>query len=117
MPAPANIPSPTGSSDKLLAILCHLSFIFGLGFLLPLIVYLVKRNESPFVRAHSSEVLNFHLSLIIYAICAAVLILVLIGIPLLILIGLLGFICAIVGAIKASNDEYYYYPLTVRFIH
>jgi uncharacterized Tic20 family protein len=117
MPAPTTIPPPSGSSDKLLAILCHLSFIFGLGFLLPLIIYLVKRDESPFVRAHASEVLNFHLSLFIYALCAAVLVLILIGIPLLILIALLGFICAIVGAIKASNDEYYFYPLTVRFIH
>ena len=47
----------------------------------------------------------------------AVLVLILIGIPLLLLIALLGFICAIVGAIKASNNEYYFYPLTLRFIH
>ena len=117
MPTPPNIPAPSDSSDKLLAILCHLSFLFGLGFLLPLIVYLVKRNESAFVRAHASEVLNFHISLLIYAICAAVLILVLIGIPLLILIGLFGFVCAIIGAVKASNNEYYFYPLTLRFIN
>jgi uncharacterized Tic20 family protein len=115
--ASAPPPQPSDSSDKLLAILCHLSFLFGLGFILPLVVYLVKRNESVFVRSHASEVLNFHLSIMIYAICAFILIFVLIGIPLLILIGLFAFVCAIIGAVKASNNEFYFYPLTVRFIN
>jgi hypothetical protein len=77
----------------------------------------LKRDESAFVRSHASEVLNFHLSVLIYAICSIVLILILIGIPLLILIGLFAFICAIVGAVKASNNEFFFYPLTIRFVH
>jgi uncharacterized Tic20 family protein len=111
------LPQPTNGNDKMLAILCHLSFFLGVGFVLPLIVYLLKRDESAFVRSHSSEVLNFHLSILIYGICSFVLILVLIGIPLLILIAVFAFICAIVGAIKASNNEFFFYPLTIRFVH
>jgi uncharacterized Tic20 family protein len=104
------------SSDKLLAVLCHVSFFLGMGFILPLIVYLVKRNESEFVAVHSREVLNFHISLAIYSICSIPLIFVLVGFFVLIAIGIVGVICAIVGALKASNGDFYHYPLTIRFI-
>ena len=44
------IPPPDQGNDKLLAILCHVSLMLGVGFILPLIVYLVKRGESAFCR-------------------------------------------------------------------
>jgi uncharacterized Tic20 family protein len=115
MDTPA-LPEPTvDSSDRTLAVLCHISFFLGVGFLLPLIVYLVKRRDSYFVGFHSREVLNFHLSLFIYAICCFPLMLVLVGIPLFVAVILLGMVCAIIGAVKASQDEYYHYPLAIRF--
>src|SRR5277367_1028942 len=63
---PQYVEAPVTSNDKLLAILCHLSFVIGFGFLLPLIIYLVKRKESVFVEAHAREVLNFHISILLY---------------------------------------------------
>jgi uncharacterized Tic20 family protein len=120
-PPSPSIPPPLAaaavtSNDKLLAILCHLSFIVGIGFILPLIVYLVKREESEFVATHAKEVLNFHISVLIYVICCIPLCLVLIGFVFLAVIMLLGFICAIIGAIKVSESAFYHYPLTIRFI-
>ena len=109
-------PPPTSSNDKLLAILCHVSLFLGVGFILPLIVYLVKRGESELVAAHAKEVLNFHLSLLIYFICAIPLVFIFIGIPMVIALGLMSFICAIVAAIHASEGGFYFYPLTIRFI-
>ncbi len=97
------VPPPSQGSDKLLAILCHVSLILGVGFVLPLIVFLVKRDESPFVAAHAKEVLNFHISLLIYAICTIPLVFILIGIPIYVALALMSFICAIIGAIKASE--------------
>ena len=110
------LPVPLASSDKALAILCHVSLFIGVGFLLPFIVYLVKRDDSPFVAMHAKEVLNFHLSLLLYFICLIPLIFILIGIPIYAALGLMAFVCAIIGAIRAADGGFYFYPLTVRFI-
>ena len=50
-----------------------------LAFLGPLIVMLIKGNESPYVRRQAVESLNFQLSILIYAIVSVVLIIVLVG--------------------------------------
>ena len=100
---PQFVEPPVTSNDKLLAILCHLSFIIGVGFILPLIIYLVKRNESVFVATHAREVLNFHLSILLYIICCIPLFFVLIGFVFFFVIALVGFVCAIIGAIKVSE--------------
>jgi len=113
---PPSMPPPLESNDKLLAILCHVSFLLGVGFILPLIVYLVKRRESVFVEYHSRQVLNFHLSLLLYIICSIPLFFILIGFPIFLALVLMGFICAIIGAVKASEGGFYCYPLTIPFI-
>jgi len=116
MPPPPLPPPLTESGDKVLIVLCHLSLLLGVGFILPLIVYLVKRQDPSPVAAHAKEVLNFHISLVIYALLALPLVLILIGVPILIGLGLASFICAIIAAIKASEGGFYRYPLTIRFI-
>jgi len=110
------LPPPTGN-DKVLIILCHLSLLFGVGFLLPLVLYLAMRRDSPLIAAHAAEVLNFHISLILYALCCIPLMVILIGFPLFIAIAIGGPICAIIAAVKASDGGFYRYPVTIRFIH
>jgi len=83
---------------------------------LPLIVYLAMKGESEFVATNAKEALNFHLSVLIYCLCCIPLMVVLIGIPLLILIGLGSLVLAIIAAIKASDGGCYRYPLTLRLI-
>ncbi|MCE0522305.1 MAG: DUF4870 domain-containing protein [Methylacidiphilales bacterium] len=119
-------PSPTQVNDKLLAILCHLSlflsFFIGFGFVVPLVIYLVKKDESALVAAHAKEALNFQLSLLLYAfgfVCAIPLAFCLIGIPIIlaaVALSLMSIICAIIAAIQASEGAFYFYPLTIRFI-
>lgn len=107
------------ASDRLWSVFCHLSFFFGVGvlaFVLPLIVYLVMRPESPYVTHHAREALNFHLSILLYAIICIPLCAIVIGVIGLIGIGLTGMICAIIAAIHASNGTYYKYPITIRFV-
>ena len=60
--------------------------------------------------------MNFHISLLIYAICCIPLVFILIGVPLLILMGIAALILAIVATIKASEGGCYHYPLTLRLI-
>ena len=108
--------APSNSGDKALIILCHLSAFLGVGFILPLIVYLIKKDEPGPAAAHAREVLNFHLSLLLYAVCAIPLVFVVVGVPLLMLIALASFVCAIVAAVKASDGVLYRYPCSIRFI-
>jgi len=115
-PVPQIAPQVDRSNDKLWIILCHLSLILGVGFILPFIVYLVKRGDSPLVAEHAKEVLNFHLSLFLWMLCAFPFVFIVIGIPVMMALGLMAFICAIVAAIRASEGGFYRYPLTVRLV-
>ena len=106
---------PKGS-DKIWSMLSHLSALLGVGFVLPLVVYLAVRKESEYVATNAREALNFHISLLIYSMCCIPLVFILIGIPLLIVLGLGGLVLAIIAAIKASNGLCYRYPLTLRLV-
>lgn len=112
---PPPTPKPDGN-DKLFIILCHLSLFLGVGLILPLIVFLVKKGESENVAAHAKEALNFHLSLMIYGFGALLLCMIFIGIPLLFALALMAFVLPIVAAVKASEGNFYRYPLTLRLV-
>jgi hypothetical protein len=114
MPVPAS-----SSNDRLWSVFCHLSYFFGLAvlaFVFPTVVYFVMRTDSPYVAHHAREALNFHLSLLLYFICCVPLCFILIGVPLLFAIGLVGLVCSLVAAVKASRGECYRYPVTIHFV-
>ena len=116
--------SSAGASKEVCnwAMLCHLSALVGLlgngiGFLLgPLIVWLLKREEHPFIDEHGKEAVNFQITMFIGFFVAAVLVFILIGIPLLLALGILDIVFPIVAAIKTSNGEHYRYPFAIRLI-
>lgn len=114
-PPPPYWQQPPTSDDSIWAILAHLS-IFAFPLLGPLVIYLVKRDTSPFVRQHAAEALNFHITLAIASFVSAILVLVLIGILLLIAISIGGVVLAIVAAITANNRQPYRYPMTWHLI-
>ena len=107
--------SPKGS-DKIWSMLSHLSALLGVGFVLPLVVYLAMRHESDYVAANAREALNFHISVLIYTLCCIPLAFILIGIPLLLVLGLGSLVLAIIATIKASNGLCYRYPLTLQLV-
>ena len=111
----AALAAPSGN-EKIWSILSHLSAFIGVPFLLPLVAYLAMRGDSEYVASNAKEALNFHLSLLIYCLCCIPLTFVVIGIPLLIVIGLASVILAILAAIKASDGGCYHYPLTIRLV-
>ena len=108
-------PHATGE-DKALIILCHVSALIGVGFVLPLIVYLIKKQEAGRAAAHAKEVLNFHLSVLLYLVCAMPLFIVVVGFVLVPLIVVGSLVLGVMAAIKASDGGFYRYPLTIRFI-
>ena len=104
------------SNEKLFIILCHLSLFLGVGLILPLIIYLVKKGESEKIAAHAREALNFQLSLFIYGIGSFLLCLIFIGIPLLFALAVMAFVLPIVAAVKAADGGFYRYPLAIRLV-
>jgi uncharacterized Tic20 family protein len=122
-PLPPPPPAPATSSDiRTWTVLCHAAALLGLFFhflghlLGPLIVWLVKRGDSPEVDAHGKESLNFQISMLIYDAIAAILCIVLIGIPILIALWVLNTVLVIIASIQASEGKFYRYPITIRLI-
>jgi len=117
-------PPPAGpvSSDEITwATIAHLApligYIIGFGqILIPLIIMLTRGQTSQFVRDQAKESLNFQISITIYAIISAILIIVLIGIVLLPVLFIFGLVVMIQAASAAGRGEYYRYPATIRLI-
>ena len=114
--ATINVYGQPGGNEKIWSLLSHLSGFIGLPFLLPLVVYLSMRGDSAYVTDNAREALNFHLSVVIYCLLCVPLTLVLIGIPLMMLIGVASLVLSIIAAVKASEGRCYHYPLTLRLI-
>lgn len=123
-PAGADTPN---AEQRTWAMFCHLAalsaFFTGIGMLLgPLIVWLIKKDEMPFVDDQGKEALNFNITMLLVAVVLGMFTLITLGIgalitvPLGILIGLVWLIVTIVAAIKANDGEYYRYPFALRLI-
>src|SRR5438477_13065772 len=103
-------------------ILCHASALLGVFFhfpghiLGPLIVWLAKCHDSPEIDAHGKESLNFQISMLIYNAIAVVFCLVLIGFLVLPILWVLNAVFVLVASIRASDGNFYRYPMTIRFI-
>ena len=101
---------------------CHLIALVGLlgnglGFLVgPLIVWLVKREDHPFLDEQGKEAVNFQITMMGAIIVCIPLIFVAIGIVLMPLIGIFDVVMTIIAGVKAANGEHWRYPLTIRFI-
>lgn len=114
--------SDIAKEDRTWGLICHLAgFAAFTGIPLanilgPLVVWLLKKDQSWFVNDQGKEALNFQISVTIYAIIAAILIFILIGIPLLFVIGIAWLVLMIMAAIKANEGITYRYPLVLRFI-
>ena len=108
-------PIPT-QDEKNLGLIMHVLSLVGFSLIGPLIVWLVKKDESTFIDVQGRELLNFQLSVLIYALVCIPLCLILIGIPLLMLIGLGTVILTIIGLVKATEGKIYRFPLTIRML-
>jgi uncharacterized Tic20 family protein len=123
-PAPtyAGPVAPVSPSDeRTWGTLAHLApFVgafVGLPFLGPLVVFLIYKDRSAFVRANALESLNFQLTLLIGYIISAVLMIVLVGFFTAAIIGIASIVLQILAAVAANRGEEYHYPLTIRFVH
>jgi uncharacterized protein len=108
-----NLPS---NDEKNIATVTHLGGII-FSFIPSLIVFMLKKDDSAYIRAQSREALNFQITLLLAQFAAYVLMFILVGFLLLGLIWLFNIVICIVAAISSSKGEDYRYPFTLRLIH
>lgn len=116
-------PTPISSADvRTWNVLCHASALLGFFFpwaghiIAPLVVWLIKRGDSPEIDAHGKESINFQLSMLVYAIISGILCLILVGFVLLAILHIVNAVLVIIASIRASEGKFYRYPITIRFL-
>ncbi len=126
---PTNQTGNLSADEKNMAMFCHLSslagYFVGVGhFLGPLILWLMKKDQSAFVDVNGKESLNFQISIFIYflvtGVVCGILTLIVIGVFLAMIlfpaIAIFHLVVTIQASMAASNGQMYRYPLCIRFL-
>ena len=123
-PQPAFSITPSGrlrhpalpEGDRMFAVVCQLSplgwLIVGpLVIIIPIIIWAVRQNQSPFVDDHCRAFFNFWISMFIWHVVTGLTVIGLVLWPVLWILGLINLIRA---AVAAGNGEYFRYPMTLQ---
>jgi uncharacterized Tic20 family protein len=121
--AKKKIPPKAGKisqDQKNLSLLCHLSGLLlyiapGLNIIVPLVIFLLKRDVEEFVTHHSRQALFFQFIMTIAMAVFFVLSFLIIGIPFLVVLFILHIVFTLVATFAASRGEWYFYPLMEGF--
>jgi len=112
---------PLTKDDRTWAVVAHLAGLAGYvvpfgNIFGPLLVWLLKKDQSSFIDDQGKEAVNFQISLTIYVIVAIISIIIVVGIVLIPLLAVAGLIFMVIAAIKSNEGVRYRYPLTLRII-
>ena len=120
-----NEPNPVADvptqDERTWGMLAHLTAFSGFlipfgNIIAPLIVWLVKRDQSQFVADQGKESLNFNITVLLAGVVCWALVYVLIGILLGVALFFYWLAMIIVAGIKASEGIRYRHPFTLRLI-
>jgi uncharacterized Tic20 family protein len=106
------VPPVSTGDERLWGVLSHLS-IFIFAVFGPLIVWMVRKDDSPFVSDHAKEALNFQLTVLI---ANMVLAFTCVLLPLVFVVCIAAWVYAILAAVEANNGRIYRYPYTFRMV-
>ena len=113
-----SIPSPESSippynasgisqDDKMMAMLAQLLAIVT-GFIGPLIIWLIKKDQSKFVAFHAMQALFFHLALNVVMFVLGITIILALAAP---LVWIAGIVFAVIAGLAANRGEWYELPV------
>ena len=102
------------NEDRNMAMVCHLLGL--IGFLGPLIIWLIKKDQSAVINEHGKKALNFQLSILLYSFISGLLVVVIIGVFLIWAVVIFNLVMIIIASIKANKGEEVKYPLCIQFI-
>ena len=109
-------PSEQISKDaRTWAMLCHLLAIFT-GFIAPLVIWLIKKEEDPFIDSQGKEALNFQITVAMAMIVAWLLCFASIGVFLVPAVAIVDIVFCVLATIKVNSGQAYRYPLSIRLI-
>ena len=114
MPAGALV-GPESEDARSTAMLIHLLAIFT-GWLVPLIIWLVKKDQSRFIDQQGKEVVNFELTLMIGVVVGALTFCIGIGIFIILATWVVNIVFGILSTIEVNQGKPYRYPVCIRFI-
>lgn len=116
----------TDKDARMWGMFCHLAglaflvpVVLGVGAVIgPLIVWIIKKEQFPFVDEQGKEAINFQLTMLIYGIVSLVLFLACIGFILLPAVALIDIVLAVIAAVSANDGYHHRYPkpFIIRFI-
>lgn len=115
---PAITPS---KEERTWAMLCHLSVVAQIFLpilvLAPLVIWLIKGDQLPFVRAQGKEVINFQITMFLLAIVGSILILAMgLGLLMLAILAIYSIVAGVIGAVKVNEGAAYRYGINFRLI-
>ena len=109
-------------SERQWAMILHLSHLLGysvvpiLGLATPIIIWQLLKDDYPSLDEHGRNATNWIISELIYVLISALLIVVMVGIPMLVVLGIVGVIFPILAGLKANDGVVWQYPLTMKFV-
>jgi uncharacterized Tic20 family protein len=120
-PASGADPALPTQDERFWGMFAHLAALAGCilpfgNILGPLLVFLLKREQSAFVAAHAKEALNFNITVAIGAAVCLLLLQISIGILMAAVLAIFWLVMTIIAALKANEGLPYRYPFTVRLI-
>jgi Uncharacterized protein conserved in bacteria len=109
------------ADQKQMGMFLHLSQLAGLiipfaGIVVPIVLWQTQKDKIPALDAHGKMVVNFMLSLLIYAVVSFFLMFILVGFLTILAVAVIHIVFPIIGAVKANNGELWEYPLTIKFL-
>jgi uncharacterized protein len=116
-PTPPTLPSSAVNQDeKILGIVMHVLCLIGFPIIGPLVIWLMKKDQSAYLDSQGRELLNFQISYLLYGFVAFLLFFVLIGFVLLPVVVIATIILTIIGIVRAAEGQVYRFPLTIRLL-
>ena len=106
------------AEERSWGMLAHLSSVIaillgGMSFIGPLLVWIIKKDQSPFVADQGKEALNFQIAVLIASLVCGMTCVLLILIPVILVANI---VFSVIGAMEANKGVYYRYPYTLRLI-
>jgi uncharacterized Tic20 family protein len=103
------------SEERMLAAILYVVSLF-FPIIGPLVIWLLKKDESSFINYHGKEYFNFFISYTVYSVISGILIFLIVGIFLLWILGIMALVFTIIAAVKAYEGNEYRFPLVFRVI-
>src|ERR1035437_4495215 len=103
------------SDQRLWATLAYIVPII-IGFVAPLVIWLIYKDRGRYVADQAKEALNFQITVTIAATISSILIFAFIGIVLLPAVLIVALVLMIMAAIAANKGQAYRYPVTLRLV-